>query len=55
MLEKHSMRLRGFEAELSSELRDVPSSENKTSEPAASGVREYPEYGGEDLRPSDSC
>ncbi|GAA5875375.1 hypothetical protein JCM3774_002968 [Rhodotorula dairenensis] len=41
LLEKHGMRLRGFEAELPSELRDVPSSENKPSEPAASGVRSF--------------
>ena len=35
------MRLRGFEAELPAELRDLPSSEDKPSEPAASGVREF--------------
>lgn len=41
ILEKHAMRLRGFEAELSAELRDLPSSEDKPSEPAASGVRKF--------------
>ncbi|KWU41567.1 hypothetical protein RHOSPDRAFT_22778 [Rhodotorula sp. JG-1b] len=41
ILEKHAMRLRGFEAELPAELRDLPSSEDKPSEPAASGVRSF--------------
>lgn len=41
ILEKHAMRLRGFEAELPAELRDLPSSDEKPSEPAASGVREF--------------
>ncbi|TKA53416.1 hypothetical protein B0A53_04402 [Rhodotorula sp. CCFEE 5036] len=41
ILEKHAMRLRGFEAELPAELRDLPSSDEKPSEPAASGVRSF--------------
>lgn len=39
LLEGHGMRLRGFEAELSSELRTLPSSESRPEVPAASGVR----------------
>ncbi|GAA5993157.1 hypothetical protein JCM10908_001316 [Rhodotorula pacifica] len=41
VLEKHGLNLRGFEAELPQDLRDLPSSDNKPTDPAASGVRSF--------------